>query len=433
MSKAAAENLFSQIDLAHPGTFDQDANELWDFYRGAHKTHMEPILAVAYPNAVQSGMRAVAVPLVKRIVDTTATLFHRVPIWHLSRNGEDLGSDTPERETWKAIDAACRLNNQCKTAQRGARRDKTAALAAAWRKGRIRLDVYRPSQIFVLTDPDSPGDVECIEAVALASGKGYMLWSADFYGYFVQIEDSEAFECFDPLGTGNVNPYGMIPVTIVHDTPGPDVIAALDDTIGLGQIAADTLWSAFVWAMQQGFTLNVMITDADMGGKNLTGGPDRFIVAPSDNGNTKIERLSSELDAEGMIHFVSSLVKTYAVMHAADPGLFSLDTDVFANALSGVAKEVDRMDLVSIREDSEPDWGYYCSEIFDTMRAVWNYHAANSMALGEDLEVWMEWKEPRPAGNALQDAQADTLQIEAGTKTVEEIRSEKDGTPLEDA
>ena len=436
MSKEKATSLFKSIELAHEGDFDADCEQLWDFYRGAHKKHMGPILAAAYKNAVRSGMRTVAVPLVKRIVDTTATLFHRPPIWHISRDGEDLEEGTPERETWAAIDKAIRLNNQCKTGQRGSRRDKTAALAGAWRgkgDGKIHLDVYRPNQFFAVTDTLGPGDVDSIQAIALVSGQGYFMWADDVYGYFVkEDEDSEEYTCFDPLETGNVNPYGRIPVTIVHDIPGPDVIAALDDTLVTGQIAADTLWSAFTWAMQQGFTMNVMLTDADMAGKDLVGGPDRFIIAPSNGGDTVVKRLSSELDAEGMIHFVSALVKTNAVMHAADPGLFSLDTNSFADAISGVAKEVDRMDLVSVREDQEPDWEYYCADIFDSVRAVWNYHAPTAVQLGDDLELRMEWVEPRPAGNSLQDAQADALRVEAGTATTEEIQAERDGKALED-
>ena len=427
MSQAAATRLFGEIARAHTAPFDADCEKLWDYYQGSHKKHMDPILAEAYPKAMLGGMRLVSKPLVKRIVDTTATLFHKPPVWNLLRDGKPLKKDDLERKVWDAIDEGSQLNSQCKMTNRGARRDKTAVMVPAWRGGLLRVDVYRPCQVFVLLDPSAPGDPKSLKAAMTQSGNGFMLWSRDVYGFFTPREEDgqeDKFDISDPLKTNYVNPYGRIPLTFFYDTPGDDVIAPLDDSIISAQEAVDTLWTVFKWCMQQGFTLNVVITEGDLDA-NLIGGPDRLNKVPGTPDTVKVERLSAELDPGGMVEFVVAMTKTDAIMHAADPGLFSLDNDAFQNALSGVAKEVDRADLMTVREDDEPDYQYYLADFFDAARAVHNHHAKTADALGEDLVLEMEFVKPTSGGNALQDAQAEQIRIDNGTATVEEIRAER--------
>lgn len=427
MSLEKATEVFNMIARKHSGTFDEDCEKLYDYYREDHKPHMDPILSAAYPNAMRGGMKLVSKPLVKRLVNTTATLFHKPPLWKLLRDGKPLGPDDREKQTWDAIDAGSSLNSRCKMTNRGARRDKTAVMGPAWRGGMLRVDVYRPCQVFALLDPSAPGDAKSAKAVMTQSGEGYMLWTPEVYGFFTRINEEgeeDKFEASDPLQTGYENPYGRIPLTFFYEAPGDDVIAPLGDTLISAQEAIDTLWTVFKWAMQQGFTMNVIITDGEVPA-NLVGGPDKWMKVPGTPDTVKVERLSAELDADGMVDFVVAMTKTDAIMHAADPGVFSLDDNAFANSISGVAKEVDRADLMTVREDDEPDYQYYLSDFFDATRAVHNYHAPDDEELGLDLTLEMEFVEPRQEGNALQEAQAEQIRIENGTATVEEIRAER--------
>ena len=436
----AALELFKRIPLEHPTGFDEKCEKLWDYYNGEHDKHIAPMLAKMYPKATQGGMAVVSKPQAKRMTDTTATLFHRPPIEHLyqvkapwwrpSKEREvALGPETQDRRVWQHIDESTHKNSRMKFAQRQARILKTVGVMPAWKEDHLHFETHRPSKIFYLADPDNPYDPKSLQAVATASGRGWMMWSRKLYAYVVETEEgSGVYEALDPLGTDFVNPYGIIPLVLFHDSPGDYILAPLDDTITSSQETVDKLWSVFSWSMGNGFTMNVAYTNADLSG--FVAGPDQVAVIPDPG--AKMDRLSANLDPKGMVEFVSSMTKTDAVMHAADPGLFSLDSDHFMNALSGVAKQVDRMDLVSIREDAEQDWAYGLAELFDKTRAVWNFHNKNRQ-ISKEVIYRVEWQEPEPAQNVLQEAQAEELRIQNKTSTPEEIRARRENKAVEDA
>jgi len=435
MSAATILQLFREVERNHASisqSYDRDCEKLYDYYRGRHSKWMDPIIAATYPNAAKSGMRSLAMPFIARIIDSTATLFHRPPLWHLKKDGETLPTSSKDAKVWAEIDTMTRLTSRLKLGQRTARRDKTVFVGPAWRRKRLCLDVYRPSQVYVLPDPLDPSDLDAAQAVVTRSGAGWMVWTAKEYGYVTETSTDE-YVCSDPLRTKHKNPYKEIPLVALHDQPGDDLHAPLDDSLITGQEALNQLWTANVWAMGQGFVLNVLYSDSDVDSDDMVAGPDRVVVVSAAGGTTKMERLAAELDPKGMIEFSSSLLRTYAVLHAADPGIFSIDTEVFANALSGIAKQVDRMDLQAIREDSERDWEYSLHSLFAKTRAVWNFHVKSARRLNKELELEVEWVEPQPAGNALQEAQAERLRLEDGTATEAEILAKREGISVEEA
>lgn len=436
----AVNGSLTHFDIS--STYDTDIEKLHAYYAGAHAFYMDKILTTAYPNAVKAGMRLTSIPVLKRIVDMTATLFHRPPIWELETATEEpLSPESPDVRIWGEIDDEMQLVSRLKIAQRGARRYQTVFAGPAWRSGRLVLDVLRPSLVYVVPNEYDPGNLDEAQAVfvkvglwgadALHTTPAYMGWTKTTYTYIRQTPTG-GWEESDPLETGGVNPYGAIPLVVIHDVPTDLLFAPVDESLISMQEQMNLLWTACDWQLQNGFVQNVLFTnDTKVDATVVVGGPDRLRVVNDPTG--KYERVGSGLDLPGMIEYLGAKLKTYAALHAADPGIFSVDADTFANAISGIAKQIDRMDLTAIREDQERDMEYVLARLFNKIRAVNNYHKPDGQKLSSAVRLCVRWWQPETEQNALQAAQADEMRIEQKVKTPAEIKADKEGTTVAEA
>jgi hypothetical protein len=384
-------------------------------------------------------------PLMRKVVDYVAATFHRPALLKLrTRDGEALPEDHVQTRRLRRMEIETQLHPALRQWQRRAEGGGTAFLFPVARWGRMSWEVLTPDVVWAWEDERAPGDVQRCEWVAHelsrpmistnrareADARRFVVWTRNE----VKIVDRWGRPVADPgLGAtveGTLvsgNPYGLIPYAVLHRDPHTaGMWGPIPESYVTSQVGINLLWSDFHLQMRLVAGLGVAnLVDTAKFPERLKYGIDRILKLGPDD---KFDFRGPALPIEGMLSFAQKYVQTYAVMRGLQPDVFSIDGEAFSTAISAVAKEIDRVDVQEMREEKEPDLRTrIVYDVWPIGRAVWNVSHPEHR-IDHDLDLDVEFPEPKRVVSALEDAQARQARINSGmSDPVEELMAAKPG------
>ncbi len=427
--------------VAKQPSYIQMVEELDSFYHGDHSP-MEGsggYLARTFPQSYAGGrLRLSSMPFAKRVVDAQATLFHRRPTWMLYEPDADesLPREDANVQRFKALRDETHMDLQCRIVQRRDRLWNTVFARPAHRLGKICIDVIKPSLVWVIEGTTDAGNLDDAQAIVVQLSKNrWEVWEAPCmenegqWTYGVIDLDAKTEE--DPLFEGSfINGYGQFPFVRFSHDPSSGIYGIVDQSLLDMQVGVDLLesWSDFQFRM--GFTIVKITTSKDLGKEDMPISPD-LAVRLTPGAQEDFDRVASGLDCGQLTSYIESKVKRFAAMAAIDPDFLSSEGKQFLAALTGIAKQFDRLDLQELREESEIPYEAALPDLFDKLVAVNNFHRTKER-IDPDLILRIGWYTPSVPQNRLQEAQADVLDIEQGVLTPDEVRANRLKKPIDD-
>jgi len=421
------------------GNYTTLVNELDRFYSGDHSPMVgaQGYLSQVFPQSYAGGkLRLSSQPLLFRLINAAATLFHQRPGWKLLRDGQPLESTDPDAVIFKAIRKEAQLDLRCRHLQRRDILFGTVFGRPAWRNDKLRIDVLKPSAVEVLESSTDPADLDDAVAISVRTDADRReIWekpnSQNGGVWTYGIVNEKDGSVTDSLFGDSVNGYGCYPFVAFSTYPSlTSVYATVDQTAHDQQVGANLLESWADFQFRLGFSIAVIKTAQELGRDALPISPD-MLVALNPGSEEDFNRIASGLDTNQLTGYVDAKLKRYFALRGVDPDIISTDGKQMIAALTGVNEQMQRVDLQELRQDAAIPYEFALDALFQKIRAVWNWHRGD-MPLSEALELEIEWLKPPVPGNELQQAQADEIRIEQGTATADEIRAQRLGKPVSD-
>ena len=450
--------------------------ELDDFYTGAFSPYFEGeysssnnssdpdtrssggsgYLQRYFPNAYDNGKGAMTpayLKFLRRLVHLKASLFHRQPQYIYTINGDPIEQDGPLARILKKVEGQCMLTTRLKELDRKTRLCKTAFAIWAWRGGKMNLDVYTPDRVDFWQDENDPANLDACYIIAhelpqpqdttlAVSERRFAVWERPSAGEIaVNGQESDAWtmrvlnvngkELPNPLFPDNVNRYGTYPYTIWHEVDPTDcLLQPPDESYRTIQIGTILLWSHYLLNAQRAGGTMVLKTQRPIGPSDLPIGMDRAILLEQQE---EFDFKKIDFDAASMVQFAQSYMQAFAATEGIHPDAFAIDGQSFSNAITAVAKQMDRMDLQEEREDSEQYWEYRINDLIAKLIPVWNYHNP-SERLPEGLGLYIKWAVPDAPMDPLHKIQARQAAYNCGLRSpVQDIMEENENMTEDEA
>jgi hypothetical protein len=367
-------------------------------------------------------------PFLRRLVEIKATLFHRHPIWDLvDRIGQ--AAPTEQATRWTRMKREMRATTRLKKLQKRTELLNTAFGRPRWDGRRVVLDVVTPSSIEVYPDPDAPADLDraflirerlpSVQDTPTIYPERWLVWeripgpTPALDEWNVTVTDNAWRILPNPWFPDNRNPYRSYPYVVFHAEEQQDrLFQPLDDSLLTAQVGLNLLWTWYGQEQPNGlhvFNLNGMKLKAEQipSGRNF--------AIQLENPSDTHEWHQIPFEAEGMRVFLEMSLKLYASMHGLTPDVFSLESESFTNALTGLAAQMDRLDVQEVREDREAYWEYKLDDLLDKIRIVHNTHCVSTDRLDEGLRSQIGWAQPAAPVDPQSKAQSRATAIESGT------------------
>jgi hypothetical protein len=442
---AAIEQTLREVKEAVLRNYQGHVSELIGFHDGDHASYMAgdtnsrgedlTLTDLSGPNCYfqrffprnwdngDGGMVPQYMPYLTRTTAIRATLFHR----HPSQTLVDSTGTADEAQTkrWNDIMRGARSTSRDKRLNKRVELLNTAFSYIRWDGNRVELDVITPDNVEVYPDRDFPADLDkarmirhrlpslldCAEPYA----ERWLVWervpgatsALDQWGVYVvdngwQIQDN-------PFFPDNVNPYKQFPYVVFNGEEQQDrIFQQIDDTLLTAQVGIDILATWFHDQMPD--SLNVFKT-ADGNPKDLPRGRNFGInLEPQDDYSYH----EMPMDAASMKTYLEMFLKAHAALHGLTPDVFSLESEAFTQALTGLAAQTDRWDVQEVREDREPYWEYKLDLRRGKVVAIHNHHAKESQRINPDLRLEVEWAQPSAPVDPQSQAQTRATNIERG-------------------
>lgn len=419
-----------------------------DLYHGDHQSWMEgggvlhpddelssssasteAYLQRFFPNAWDNGKGSLLpqyLPLLKRTVDTVAGLFHRKPELTLdTADNEPVPTEHPQMEIWRDIQRQTQLAQTLKELQHKTFLHKTMLAHVRWSFGRLRVDPIHLADGFIWEAEEDPADLRLAPLVMhelpapmktppTTTERRWAVWQQDAASglWSFAIRNLAGKVLPNRLFPKGVNAYGTYPYILCHDgQPRTSAYAELDDSLLSAQIGLDLLWTDFHLACRMNGGVVAMHTDQGTKlPRALPFGRDRAMVMGLEE---KVETIQLHQSLPDMLEFARDYIKTFAVLHGLHPDSFAIEGQAFAQAITAVAKQVDRLDVQETREDYETYWEGKLADLFDLIRLVWNvWNPARQ--LDPRLRLRIKWIEPREVVSPLEAAQASMARLNGG-------------------
>ena len=371
----------------------------------------------------QGGMVPQYLPFLRRLVQIKATLFHRHPT--LSLIAEDGTADDASTKTLRDVLRKMRFTTRCKKLQKRVELVNTAFAYVRWDGAQVQLDVITPDNVEIYPDPNDPANLDkallirhrlpSLQDSPSAFPERWMVWervpgltpAAD--EWFVYVMDNGWQELDNPGFPDNINPYRAFPIVVFNSEEQQDCIfQQLDDTLLTAQVGLDILAT---WYMdQQPDGLHVFKTTDSELPKNLPTGRSAAIpLGPADSH----EWHNIPMDAGAMKTYLEMTLKAHASLHGITPDVFSLESEAFTTALTGLAAQMDRWDVQEVREDQEAYWEYKLDALELKIAMVHNSRAPSSQRIDTTLQLLIEWAQPEAPVDPQSQAQTRTSNIAA--------------------
>ena len=393
-----------------------------------------------FPNAYDYGRGSLQpsyLKVLRRLVHLKAGLFHRQPEYIWTVDGEPIEGDDALAQTLKKIEFQCRLTTRLKDLDRKTRLCKTGFSVWAWRGDKINLDIYTPDIVDFWQDQNDPANLDACYIIAHelpqpqdtvlsiqerrfaewerpSAGEVEVREGNESTGWTMRVLDISGKELDNPLFPDNVNHYGIYPYIVWHECdPTDSILVPLDESYRTMQIGINMLWSHYVLNAQRSGGTMKLTTQRDFGPSDLPLGMDRAVLLEP-NEDFTFEKI--EFDAESMVQFAQAYMQAFAASEGIHPDAFAIDGQSFSNAITAVAKQMDRMDLQEEREDSERYWEYKATELAAKLVPVWNYHNPTER-LPEGLSLMINWAVPDMPMDPLHKIQARQAAYNSGTRS----------------
>ena len=408
-----------------------------------------------FPNAYDSGngsLYPVYQKFTRRLINLKATLFHRRPRIVLQRKGKDVEKDSADQLLWDEIDKGCRLMSRLKELQRTTALCKTAFAFVGWRNGKLCIDPLTPNLVDVYQDKDDPGNLDAcwmiehelaqsVDSQRAETERRFTVWErpsnnmpegdgpklgepVDYWSN--RILDVHGNDLPNPTfemeeTKTNHNPYGMYPYVVFHEAdPITTIFAAPDQSIRSAQEIVNLLWCKAHLAAMMATGVAVMKSQ-DVEDSERPWGSDVLVhMGPQDD--FKFE--STNFQYKDMVDFIQGVMQAYASMDGIHPDAFTINGESFSQAITAVAKQMDRMDLQEEREDSEVYWGeYQLPALADNKR----------FDKPEELTVRVEWAPSDAPMSPQEEAQAQQARFNAGMDDIIKWRQDEYGESEDEA
>jgi len=371
----------------------------------------------------KGGMVPQYLPLLTRMTAIRATLFHRHPGQTLV---DTKGSvDEKQTERWTDVMRRARSTARDKRLQKRTELLNTAFSYVRWDGDGIAFDVITPDSVEVYPDRDDPANLDKARLIRHrlpslldspeAFPERWLVWervpgeTAALDEWYVYVMDNAWTEQPNPFFPDNVNPYKMYPYVVFNGEEQQDrIFQQLDDSLLTAQVGINILAT---WYQDQQPDGMHIFKVADGLPKKLPMGRN---FAQNLEQNDEYNWHDIPFDAEGMRVYLEMFLKLHASIHGLTPDVFSLESEAFTNALTGLAAQADRWDVQEVREDREPYWEYKLDARRAKVMTIHNHHCLASERFDESLRLAVEWAQPEAPVDPQSQAQTRSTNIASG-------------------
>jgi hypothetical protein len=317
--------------------------------------------------------------------------------------------------------------------------------APRYYRGRMYLDIVTPDDVDVVQDPLNPGVAADCLAISTrlpdtadtvrATASKRITWTrettpeGDYWGCY--FTDQYGRPLPNPYFPDEANPYGRLPVVPLYsERPEGTIFPTLDDTMLAAQVAADIGWTHIFTLIRMHGGTGIRTGDNDeMGVGELPIGALRFMDLPA-GGDFKWVELKMNL--QEVIQSLTQLLKTSAGLRGIPTDAIDIEGAKVIDALSAASKQMDRLDLIEIREDQEPLWERQVRDLWKLLVTVNNYHRPDRR-IDPEIELEVIWAQPEMPTDRQSEAQAAAIEIANGTTSPVDIIVQRKRIPRAEA
>jgi hypothetical protein len=155
----------------------------------------------------------------------------------------------------------------------------------------------------------------------------------------------------------------------------------------------------------------------------------RFMDLPA-GGDFKWVELKMNL--QEVIQSLTQLLKTSAGLRGIPTDAIDIEGAKVIDALSAASKQMDRLDLIEIREDQEPLWERQVRDLWKLLVTVNNYHRPDRR-IDPEIELEVIWAQPEMPTDRQSEAQAAAIEIANGTTSPVDIIVQRKRIPRAEA
>jgi hypothetical protein len=369
------------------------------------------------------GMVPQYLPYLTRSTAIRATLFHRHPTLTLVDAAG--AADKEQTERWADVMRRTRSTARDKRLQKRTELLNTAFSYVRWDGLGIALDVITPDNVEVYPDRDDPANLDKARLIrhrlpALLDTsepfpERWLVWeripgeTAVLDEWYVYVMDNAWTILDNPFFPDNINPYKCFPYVVFNGEEQQDrIFQGLDDSLLTAQVGINIVATWFQDQMPDGIHV---FSGVDKLPAKLPMG--RNFAHGLEQGET-YNWHAIPFDAAGMKTYLEMFLKLHASLQGLTPDVFSLESEAFTTALTGLAAQADRWDVQEVREDREPYWEYKLDARRAKIVTIHNHHSLPSERFDESLRLAVEWAQPEAPVDPQSQAQTRSTNIASG-------------------
>lgn len=314
---------------------------------------------------------------VKRTIRRLATAYKEAPERKLvDKDGNVLKDGHPAYAIYEAMFKGMDMDKKMKEVDRMATFFNTVHVEVVHRKGAIDWDLKLRPISFVVADPEDAFqpykfayEWNLQDPETLDRRDGWVVWTEEHHKW---VGTNNAwFGISDEDGS---NPYeGQMPIVVVRkeehgDYWGEPLGAAIVDEFQQLSLQLSNMWeNGFMQTHGQPFGVNLGVPE----GTTFRSGPKKpWLVdgVGKDKVPPSLSFPKPEVDIEKVIALLDWFLKAEGATKSLPPSAWSGEE----KDLSGVAKKIDNMELMEVREEELPMWVDVEEELFQKSVMVWN-------------------------------------------------------------
>ena len=311
-------------------------------------------------------------------------------------------------ELYQEILQGSNINSASKSWNRLAKLLDTVYVGVMYRDGKIEYDLFPPHSLAVVESEENylePQEVRYERSI----GDDFkeFVWTKDTYD--VLDADGKRVEGFNQWN--GVNKYGLIPLVPCrlrvpedHWGEGDTELVNLNEKVNI--INASSFFNAIMQSHGILFATNLrlgeqLIAAAQKGSLENDGSEGEFQTGPDavfeanqvskDDVQPDLKFVNPDPSIDSNIKLIDWMIKTLAV----SKGLSASSVSTEANESSGVAKQVDLLELRERRRDDIEFLRPFEKRLFEVTRRVWNVNNPGNK-LSEEAVFGIDFVEPQP-------------------------------------
>ena len=418
-------------------SYRSEMDRRMDMYVGDQENHTVAAMAEVFPETYNQMRPENFWRFTRKIVDDKSQVYWQRPERKLRTvGGDELDSEDQTQAEWERLVSVGKLDTVCRVINRRAELLWTMAL---WVQHDARRDAIRwmpvlPQCIYVIENPDEPGDIQRAELVIIpldsrtataepgrADRKAWIAWNRDevikFYGDVSdeRIQVEEVFEGYPQANPTAIGKERINPLVLAHSehssgamflgfdgsrvSPSSVIEANVQVNLALTDMAYLIRMQAYgqgVWnSATKPPAKNIVGPGAVLWNKDTTGGGLSYVQPGAQIAEVR----------ETLIQ----LMKNHALLEGLAPG--SLSTE--RQDLSGYAMMLENLNLVRYTAEQQEHYAEsFERDLFEVTRAVNNAHRSKKIA--DTLEQDVHFVSLEYPGDPAQQWTADSGKLDKG-------------------